>query len=73
MNGSLSNEQKFIRNLTEKILANLNNNEFGVKELARELGASRTSLNRKLQKILNYTVNQFIREVRLQEALKMLR
>jgi len=44
-----------------------------VKELACELRVSRTSLNRKLQKILNITVNQFIREVRLQEALKMLR
>jgi AraC-like DNA-binding protein/TolB-like protein len=73
MNGSLSNEQKFIRNLTEKILANLNNNEFGIKELTRELGVSHTSLNRKLHKLLNKSSNQFIREVRLQKALEMLR
>jgi len=64
--------QIFIRKLTEIILTNLNNKDFGVKELARESGMSRSGLNRRLNKIIKKTISQFIREVRLQKALEML-
>jgi len=65
-------DQAFIRKLTDIILTNLNNKDFGVKELARESGMSRSGLNRRLNKIINKTISQFIREVRLQKALEML-
>jgi AraC-like DNA-binding protein len=68
----MSSDQIFIRKLTEIILANLNNEFFGVNELAHKSGISRTGLNRKLRKILNKSINQFISEVRLQKALEML-
>ena len=72
MSDLLPNDKIFISKLTEIILANLNNENFGVKELVNKSGISRTGLNRKLRKILNKSINQFIREVRLQKALEML-
>ncbi|TFH34756.1 MAG: tetratricopeptide repeat protein [Bacteroidia bacterium] len=68
----MTSDQVFIRRLTEIILENLGNENFGVKELAQESGLSRYSLGRKLHSICKKTVNKFIREVRLQRSLEML-
>ncbi len=64
--------QIFINRLTAIILANLENEKFDVKKLASESGLPYYSLSRKLRAINNKTVNQFIREVRLQKAREIL-
>jgi len=68
----LTTDQIFIRKLTDIILANLENESFGVKELARESGMSFYRLNRRLKSICRKTTSQFIREIRLQKAFDML-
>jgi len=68
-----TSDQIFIRKLTELVLANLENEVFGVKDLAEKSGVSLHSLNRRLDSINNKTANQFIREVRLTKALEMLK
>jgi AraC-like DNA-binding protein/tetratricopeptide (TPR) repeat protein len=73
MTEPLSPDQIFIRRLTDIIQGNLENENFSVRELARESGYSRYGLNRKLSEITNKTVVQFISEVRLQKAFEMLR
>lgn len=65
-------DQQFISKLTGIILENLRNEDFGVKELARLSGISRSVLNHRLHSILNKNINQFIREVRLQKAFELL-
>jgi TolB-like protein/AraC-like DNA-binding protein len=65
-------DHTFTRKLTDIILANLENESFGVKELAHETGMSSCNLNRKLHFISRKTINQYIREVRLQKAMEML-
>jgi tetratricopeptide (TPR) repeat protein/AraC-like DNA-binding protein len=72
MSELFSNDQIFIRKLTDIILANLSNENFGVKELAQESVMSLYRLSRKLHSINKKTTNQFIREVRLQKAMEML-
>ena len=72
MNDLTSKDQTFIRKLTDIIHANLENESFGVKELAYETRMTRFNLNRKLQIISRKTINQFIREVRLKRAMEML-
>jgi TolB-like protein/AraC-like DNA-binding protein len=72
MTDSFSKDETFIRRLTEIILANLGNEAFGVNELANASGMSLYRLGRRLFEIKRKTVNQFIREVRLQKALEML-
>jgi len=69
----ITSDQIFISKLTDIILENLENENFGVKEFTQESGISRTGLNRKLRKILNKSTNRFIHEVRLKKALEMLK
>ncbi|RKN83320.1 helix-turn-helix domain-containing protein [Ulvibacterium marinum] len=63
----------FVEKLEEIVLANIGNENFNVEELARTYGASRSQLHRKLKRIKGQSVSQFIRELRLREAMKMLR
>ena len=65
-------EQDFLNKLTEITRANLSNPQFGVYELAGEMGMTRSRLIRKLQSINGKTINQFIREIRLQRAMELL-
>jgi AraC-like DNA-binding protein len=64
-----SNDREFIEGLTELILANLENENLSVKEIAEKSGMSATVLNRRLHSIINKHLNQFIREVRLHKAM----
>jgi AraC-like DNA-binding protein/TolB-like protein/Flp pilus assembly protein TadD len=65
-------DQLFIRKLTDIILANLADENFGVNELAQKSGISLKSLRKRLTKITKKTVNQFIRDTRLLKAMEML-
>jgi uncharacterized protein (TIGR02145 family) len=65
-------DQIFIRKLSEIILTNLGNENFGANELVHESGMSQYTLNQRLSSITGKTINQFIRETRLHKALEML-
>ncbi len=62
--------------LTQKMEAyiadNLENEQFGVKQLAEMMGVSRSQLHRKLKKINGKSISTFIREFRLRWALELL-
>jgi TolB-like protein/AraC-like DNA-binding protein/Tfp pilus assembly protein PilF len=72
MTDASSIDQVFIRKLTDIVLANLGNANFGVKGLVHESGISLYRLNRRLHSINSKTTRQFIQEIRLQKALEML-
>ena len=63
----------FIQKLICLVEANLANENYGPRDLAREAGVSRSNLNRKLRTILNQSCSQFIREIRLKKAKELLR
>ena len=65
-------ENDFLRKATESIEENISNDQFGVSELAHELGMSRSNLLRKVKKLTDLSASQFIRQVRLQNAMEML-
>ena len=67
-----SAENLFIQDLKQVVLDNLDNEDFGVEALARESGMSRSNLHRKVKKFKKKSISQFIKEIRLQEALKRL-
>ena len=73
MNESTSSDRIFIAKLTEIVLDNLTDEGFSVERLAQEAGMSRVNLYRRLKAIKNQNVSKFIREVRLQRAMEMLR
>ncbi len=65
-------KQAFLDNLKKNILANISDENFGVKELAKAAGMNYFRLNRKLHSILNKNTSQFIRETRLERAKEIL-
>jgi len=73
MSGVNDTENQFIKRATEIIEANLHNEQFGVSELAREMGMSRTTLHRKIILTTKTSVSQFICQVRLKKALELLK
>ncbi|MBT8185287.1 MAG: helix-turn-helix domain-containing protein [Eudoraea sp.] len=68
-----SQDEVFIQKLTNIVLENLNSEQFGVSSLAEHIGLSRSHLHRKLKVLKGQSVSRFIREVRLKEAMKMLK
>jgi len=60
MNDDLDRDQKFVGKLTEIILANLGNENFGVSELVKQAGTSHFVLSRKLHQTAGKTISQFI-------------
>jgi TolB-like protein/AraC-like DNA-binding protein len=68
-----SMDQAFLHKLTEIIEANLHDEKFGVMELSRAVGMSRSGIHRKIKAITKKPLNQLIREYRLYKAMEMLR
>lgn len=62
----------FLHRLTELTEENISNSLFGADELARMMGISHSALLRKVRSLTGKTLNQFIREKRLQKALELL-
>ena len=55
------------------VLENLDNEQFGVSELAAAMNMSRSNLLRKIKKHTKLSASQFIRQVRLKRSMEMLR
>jgi len=66
-------ENDFIKKITAIIEKNISNENFGVSELAREAGMSRSNLLRKVKSLTNLSVSLFIRQVRLKNAMEILK
>lgn len=65
-------DQQFIEKVTLLIQKNMNNPEFGVATLTKELGIGRTLLHTKLKQILDMSATEFINTIHLKEAQKIL-
>jgi len=63
----------FLNRVTEIIEENLSDETFGVSELAGKVGMSRSNLLRKIQKHTDLSVSLFIRQVRLKNAMELLK
>jgi len=68
----LSMDQAFIKKLTDLLEINLENEHFGVQQLAEKVGLSRSQLHRKLKAITGKSSSSFIRHYRLRKAREML-
>jgi len=65
--------QSFIERVEQIVINNLQNQSFGITELASQIGISRSSLQRKIKKTVNMSPSEFIREVRLKKAVGLLK
>lgn len=66
-------DQKLLKKLVSIINTNLQNEQFGISELAQESGLSKSQLNRRLKSITGKSPSQFIREYRLKKAFELLK
>ncbi|WP_321374741.1 FlgO family outer membrane protein [uncultured Draconibacterium sp.] len=66
------NNQAYLNRLTSVVEANLSDESFGVSELAKEMGMSRSQLYVKVKSNTGKSASQFIREIRLNKALELL-
>ncbi|HOY12827.1 MAG TPA: helix-turn-helix domain-containing protein [Saprospiraceae bacterium] len=73
MEQTSAQDAEFLRKLDEVISANLQEEGFGVAELAEILHMSRSNLLRKVKKITNAPVTQRISTARLEKAMYLLR
>lgn len=67
-----SRENDFLGKINAIIEENISNEQFGVSELAREIGMSRSNLLRKIKKLSNLSVSQYISQHRLKGAMSLL-
>jgi len=72
MNANNGNDKAFLNRLISIVEANLNNEQFGVSELAERMRLNRSYVHRKLKSITKKSVSEFIREIRLQKAKELL-
>ncbi|CAM4231787.1 helix-turn-helix domain-containing protein [Gillisia limnaea] len=73
MDNQLSMDEKFLKKLVDILETNLENEQFGVGQLATAMGLSRSQLHRKLNAINGKSTSRFIREFRLEKAMEMLK
>lgn len=65
-------DEKLMERVVAVVNKNIGNSEFGVETLAKSVGLSRTHLLRKLKEITGQTSYSFIRNIRMQQAAKLL-
>ncbi|MCB0706796.1 MAG: response regulator [Saprospiraceae bacterium] len=65
-------EDKFVLKVRELVLEHLDNFEFTVEQLCREIGMSNSQLHRKLTAVTGLSATRFIRYVRLNKAKEFL-
>ena len=73
MSNTPANTSTFIEQAEALIMNNLGNDQFGVSELADAMNMSRSNLLRKIKKQTQLSASQYIRQVRLKEAMELLK
>jgi TolB-like protein/AraC-like DNA-binding protein/Tfp pilus assembly protein PilF len=66
-------DNMLLERLKKEVDLNLNNDQFSVEELAKNIGMSRSQLHRKLTMTTGQSVSQFIREYRLELGMELLK
>lgn len=69
----LSIDQKLINSAVNAVEKNLGNFEFDVAALANELNMSKATLSRKLKNVTGQSPAEFVREIRMQHAARLLK
>jgi signal transduction histidine kinase/ligand-binding sensor domain-containing protein/DNA-binding response OmpR family regulator len=68
-----SSDETLMNRIIKVMSENVSNPDFGVEELGKEVGLSRTHLYRKIKQLTNHTAIEFVRNMRLQRAAQLFR
>jgi DNA-binding response OmpR family regulator len=67
------NDEVLMERIMKVINKNLSNSDFNVDMLTQEVGISRAQLHRKMKEITGISTSEFIRNIRLEQAARLLR
>lgn len=70
---TLKRDSLFVRQITELIEANLQDEEYGITQLCKDFGISRAQLHRNLVTHTGLSASRYIQSIRLQKAIDLLR
>lgn len=62
----------FLDQIRELIETNMDNEDYGIEQLCREAGASRTQLHNKIKKLTGLSTSHYIRSIKLRKAKHLL-
>ena len=68
-----SMDETFLLKMKAVVEEHLEDEEFSIEQLRREVGMSNTQLHRKLRSLINQTPSQFINSMRLMRAVELLK
>lgn len=66
------NDDALMDRIMKSVNKNMDNSDFNVEQLCQEVGISRTQLHRKMKEIAGLSTSDFIRNLRLDQAAKLL-
>lgn len=67
-----SSDDKLMAKVIESIRANIDNPNYGVEDLSRDVGMSRVHMNRKLKELISLSPSNLIKAIRLKQAAYLL-
>lgn len=68
-----SSDELFMKRVMAIVNKNLSNSEFNISQMVDEVGMSRTQLHRKLKEITGFSAARFMQNIRMQQAMKLLK
>lgn len=67
-----SGDQRLLKKAIDVVEGNISDPLFGVEQMCKELGMSRTNLNRKIKAITGFPPSELIRNIRMRKAARLL-
>ena len=68
-----SSDEQFMKRVMEIVNANISNSDFNISQMVDEVGMSRTQLHRKLKELTGFSAARFMQNIRMQQAMKLLK
>ena len=67
------NDELLMERIMKVVNKNLNDSDFSVEQLCQEVGISRAQLHRKMKELTGLSTSEFIRNIRLEQAARLLK
>jgi signal transduction histidine kinase/DNA-binding response OmpR family regulator len=68
-----SQDSQFMQRLLDTVEKHISDEKFSVEQLGREFGMSTSQINRKLKAIINQSAGTFIRSIRMERAMELIK
>ena len=68
-----SSDEQLMKRIMEIVNRNISNSEFNISQMVDEVGMSRTQLHRKLKELTGFSAARFMQNIRMQQAMKLLK